>query len=85
MATVRQRGKRTEKVTGKMPYEYRGWSIGAPNLNEEPPGVWWVNGSIKEIATGESEPVALSQHERSRDDALRAFFAAARQRIAAKG
>jgi len=66
------------------PIEYRGWRIELPNLNEEPRGVWWTNGQIEEIVSGETEPVALADHFRSNEDAQRAYFIAARRRIAAK-
>jgi len=67
-----------------MPSEYRGWRICHPILNEEPVGVWWANGQIEHVATGELEAVALRDHFRARDDALNAYVLAARRRIASK-
>lgn len=67
-----------------MPVEYRGWRICHPNLNEEPTGVWWVNGQIEHVASGNLEPVALSERFRAREDALRAYLLAAHARIATK-
>lgn len=67
-----------------MAIEYRGWQIGRPNTTEEPAGVWWVNGQIRHIATGELEPVALPDNFGTREDAQRAYLSAARARIASK-
>lgn len=70
--------------TAQAPGEYRGWKTLPPNLNEEPTGIWWANGNIEHVATGELEPVALPEKFRSRDDAVRAYILAARARISSK-
>ncbi len=67
-----------------MSTEFRGWRILHPSLNEEPSGVWWANGQVEHIATGDLETVAVPNHFAAREDAFRAYLMAARARIAEK-